>query len=313
MRTWKRVNRCARWVIEFAYSRRARKIALILVLAVAAYGLLGFFGMPILVRHIASGTVANSLRRHVSVGHTSFNPYTLTLNLYKLHINEHDSPQLFVDVVRLHAKISWSSLFRLAPIVSELTVDQPTLNVIRIDKQQFNFSDLIEFNRSPTATKSNKPTRFAVSNIQINNGEIHFDDRVLGQHHEVAHLQIGVPFVANLPAINIYVKPRVQMVVDGSPLQLAGRAKLFSTPPESVLDLNLRELDLARYAAYIPPTLMIKLPHGALSCAVQVHFVAASPVPLIRLTGEITFEQIDFARRRRRPLAIAPACLGRAE
>ncbi|MGH7933737.1 MAG: DUF748 domain-containing protein, partial [Candidatus Binataceae bacterium] len=285
-----------RWIdrtVNFGRSRRARKIGLIVVAAIVVYGLLGFFGVPILVRRIATGSVAKSLERPVSVGDVGFNPYTLNLNIHKLHIGERHSPEPFVDIARLHVNVSWKSLFHLAPIISELTIDQPVIRVVRLDQQHFNFSDLIE-SKQP-AKPPGKPTLFAVSNIRVNDGTIDFKDQVLGQRHTVAHIRIGVPFIANLAyAVNIYVQPLLQMVVDGSPLRITGKAKPFSTPPESVLDVNLHRLDLSRYVPYLPSTLSIRLPRGALSCALQVHFVNASPKPLIRVAGEIALEQIDL-------------------
>jgi hypothetical protein len=281
--------------------RRIRNTGLIVVAAVAVYVLLGFLGGPILLRHIASGSIANSLKRTVTVGAASSNPFTLNFNLYKLHIAERDSPRAFVDIARLHLKVAWSSLIHLAPIVKELTVDQPAVNVARIDKQHFNFSDLIE--SRPTAAAPSKPTRFAVSNIRVNDGEVRFDDWVLGQHHTLSHIQIGVPFLANLPAdTDVYVQPMVHMVVDGRPLKIDGTALPFATPPESTLDVRLHRLELPLYAAYLPPTIAIKLPKGMLSFALQVHFVNASPQPLVRLAGEIALEQIDLRDGANSPL-----------
>ena len=77
-----------------------------------------------------------------------------------------------------------------------------------------------------------KPQRFSVSNIQIHEGEVHFDDKVLNQQHRLEHLELDVPFIANLPAdVDIFVQPLLQMVVDGSPLRIAGKAKPFAVPP----------------------------------------------------------------------------------
>ena len=40
--------------------------------------------------------------------------------------------------------------------------------------------------------------RFAVSNIQIRDGDVQFDDQLLGEHHKVEHINVNVPFIANL-------------------------------------------------------------------------------------------------------------------
>ena len=107
---------------------------------------------------------------------------------------------------------------------------------MRITEQRFNFSDLLEHSGpapTPTPSATAKPQRFSVSNIQIHEGEVHFDDKVLNQQHRLEHLELDVPFIANLPAdVDIFVQPLLQMVVDGSPLRIAGKAKPFAVPPD---------------------------------------------------------------------------------
>ena len=107
--------------------------------------------------------------------------------------------------------------------------------------------------------------RFAVSNIRLTDGDIRFEDQVLNQQHRIEHINLGVPFIANLPAdVDIYVQPLLEMIIDGSPLRIVGRAKPFANPPESVVDLRLHKLELQRYLAYAPKRIAIKIPSGTL-------------------------------------------------
>src|SRR5208337_3029209 len=118
--------------------------------------------------------------------------------------------------------------------------------------QTFNFSDLLAPVPGAPAPKPppaapGKPFRFALSNIRVRDGDIRFDDRVVGSKHEVANIQIGVPFIASLPRdVDIYVHPLLAMVVDGSPLRIAGQTKPLSATRDTVLTLNVHALDLHR-------------------------------------------------------------------
>ncbi len=48
--------------------------------------------------------------------------------------------------------------------------------------------------------------KFAVSNIQLRDGEITIDDQVLGKQHKIEKIQINVPFIANLPSkLDVFV------------------------------------------------------------------------------------------------------------
>ncbi len=208
--------------------------------------------------------------------------------------------QPFVDVGHLRVRAGWSSLFRLAPVVKEVTVTTPAIHVVRTGEQRFNFSDLLEAPNPPPPppkeTAPGKPLRFAVSNIRLIDGDIHFDDQVLNQQHRIEKIQLGVPFIANLPAdVDIYVQPLLQMIIDGSPLRIVGRAKPFANPPESVVDLRLHRLELQRYLAYAPKQIAIKVPQGTLSTDVQVHFVNAATEgarPHISLSGPIAIDDL---------------------
>src|SRR5208337_4572266 len=55
----------------------------------------------------------------------------------------------------------------------------------------------------------------------------------------------------------------------------------------------LHRLDLPRYVSYAPMKLPVKIPSGALSADVYVHFVQSEAQPLIRLNGIVALDQFD--------------------
>ena len=287
-------------------SRRLRRIGIALASVIVVFGLFGFFGVPAILRHVLTGQVAQTLHRPVTVGDIAFNPYRLRLEVGKLHIGDRDEAAPFVDIGHFHVKVSWKSLFRLAPIVSDLSIDRPDVHIVRTAVNRFNFSDLLE-QPSPPAPKPAKPAppmRFSVSNIQINDGDIYLDDRVLNQKHSIERLRLGLPFIANLPsAIEVFVQPLLQMRVDGSPMRLNGQAKPFDPSRESIVDLDLHRLDLPQYVGYVPMKLPVKLADGKFSSLVRLHFVNTESQPSVRLDGEIAFDTIDLRDLSDAPLA----------
>jgi Domain of Unknown Function (DUF748) len=283
---------------ELGRSRRVRKTGVIVVAVVLFLGLATYIAVPPILRHVLTGSVATSIHRQVTVGKIRFNLYRLKLDLDQLHVGERDDPQKpFVDLGHLTVKVSWTSLFRLAPVVGEVVIDKPAIHVVRESQQKFNFSDLLESAPAPAKPKPTAPSspqRFAVSNIQLRDGEITIDDQLLGKQHKVDKIQINVPFIANLPAdVDVFVQPLVQMVIDGSPLRIAGVAKPFQATRDSVVDLKLHRLDLPLYVSYAPMKLPVKISSGALSTDLYVHFVQAESQPLIRINGTVALDQID--------------------
>jgi hypothetical protein len=283
---------------ELGRSRRVRKTGVIVLATVLFLGLATYIAVPPVLRHVLTGSVATSIHRQVSVGKIRFNLYRLKLDLDQLHVGERDDPQKpFVDLGHLTLKVSWTSLFRLAPVIGEVIVDKPAIHVVRKSQQEFNFSDLLVSAPAPTPPKPvapSKPQRFAVSNIQLRDGVVTIDDQLLGKQHKVEKIQIDVPFIANLPAdVDVFVQPLVQMVIDGSPLRIAGVAKPFQATRDSVVDLKLHRLDLPLYVSYSPTKLPVKIPSGTLSTDLYVHFVQAESQPMIRVNGTIALDQLD--------------------
>src|SRR5581483_3193152 len=105
----------------------------------------------------------------------------------------------FASIERLVVRLSWMTLLRFAPIVTELHVDSPRVNVVREDAQRFNFSDIVEKFAKPSQPQTGQ-TLFSISNIAVENGRVAFDDRLLREQHVVDQLSIGVPFIATLPS-----------------------------------------------------------------------------------------------------------------
>jgi Domain of Unknown Function (DUF748) len=289
----------------FFRSRWMRRIGKAVLVIIVIYGLVGFFAVPPLLRHIIKGSVANSLNRHITVRRIHFNPYRLRLDVHRLHIAQRDGPQPFFDVQRLRVKVSWMSLLRLAPVVQEVRVDRPAVHLVRTPENRFNFSDLLETPANkPSAPASKKPLKFAISNIVLHEGDVRFDDQLLKQQHAVEHIELHVPFIANLPSdVNVYVQPLLAMVVDGSHLRIDGKARPFASPPESIVNLDLHKFDLTRYLGYVPAKLPIRMPSGTLSSALQIHFVNAPTKPLIRVGGEVALDKIDVRDTANAPLA----------
>jgi uncharacterized protein involved in outer membrane biogenesis len=269
----------------FYRSHRTRKTLRIVVIVLVVFGLLGFFAAPPLIRSQLQRRLSQNLQRPVTVQQVHLNPFTLRLALDGLHIGDRDGHSRFVDVDHLVINASWSSLFRLAPILDQLQLDRPRILLSRDGPQHFNFSDLIDKFASGPAKPDASPARFALYNISVHQGDIVFDDGVQKAHHEVAQLELGIPFIANLPSdTDIFVQPLLAMTVDGSVIKLAGQIKPFASTRESVMHFHLDHLDLPRYLGYVP-MLPIAVSKGQLSGELDLHFIADPKTPRLSLTG----------------------------
>lgn len=279
---------------DFSRSRRLRRSLLIAAIVLLVFGLLGFFAAPPILRGQIEKRASTALSRPVTLQAVHFNPFTLRLELDHLHVGGRDGGTPFVDVDTAVINASWTSLFRMAPVLDALRLQHPQLHLARTADGRFNFSDLIDrYGARPTDPKA-PPARFALANIRVQGGDIRFDDALTKASHHVEQLEVGIPFLANLPSdTDIFVQPLLAMKVDGSPLRIEGHTKPFADSRESTMHFQFDRLDLPRYLAYVPTALPVAIPKGLLSGVLDLHFVQSKPTAQLQLTGHLQLD--DFA------------------
>ncbi|KWO67729.1 DUF748 domain-containing protein [Burkholderia territorii] len=292
-----------------ARSRRTRRIGLGVLIFLVLFGLLGFFAAPPLIRHIAEQQLSQQLGRPSTIQRIALNPYTLKLEADGVHVGVHVGERGgqgdFIDIGKLVVRPSWSSLFRGAPIVNEVRVDSPRFHVVRYDAQRFNFTDLIEKFSTPSKPES-KPTHFSVSNIQVNDGRIDFDDRLLNEKHVVDNWTLGIPFIATLPSkTDIFVQPKLRAQFDGSPIAIDGRTKPFALSRESEVALKFDRLDVPKLISYAPAKLPVIVTSGLLSSDLTLNFVMSGDTPSLRVSGTVDLGDAKVTDRASAPLFAA--------
>ncbi|WP_406869014.1 DUF748 domain-containing protein [Paraburkholderia fungorum] len=293
-------------VRNVAQSRRTRRVVTGLLIFLLLFGLLGFFAAPPLIRHIAEQQLSKQLDRPATIGRIALNPYTLKLEADRVHIGERGGVGDFVDISRLIVKPSWSSLFRAAPIIDEVQLDSPRFHIVRYDAQRFNFTDLIEkFSKQP-AKPDSKPTLFSVSNIRLENGQITFDDKLLGVTHVIDQWKLGIPFIATLPSkTDIFVEPLLRARIDGSPLAIDGKTKPFAASRESEVSLRFDGLDVPRLISYAPTKLPVVVQSGKLSTDLKLNFVVSNDAPSLRVAGTVDLNDVDIRDQSKAPFFAA--------
>ncbi|KVU60181.1 DUF748 domain-containing protein [Burkholderia ubonensis] len=290
---------------DVARARRTRRIGLGVLIFLVLFGLLGFFAAPPLIRHIAEQQLSRQLDRPATIQRIALNPYTLNLEADGIHLGERGGQGDFIDIGKLVVRPSWTSLFRGAPIVNEIRVDAPRFHVVRYDAQRFNFTDLIEKFSTPSKPEG-KPTHFSVSNIQINDGRIDFDDRLLNEKHVVDNWTLGIPYIATLPSkTDIFVQPKLRLRLDGSPIAIEGRTKPFAQSRESEIALKFDKLDVPQLISYVPAKLPVAVTSGLLSSNLKLNFVMSGATPALRVSGTVDLNDAKVTSAASEPLFAA--------
>ena len=281
---------------------RLRKAAIALTVLIVLFGVVGYLAIPKAVRWGLETVASRELGRTVRVESVSANPFTLRATMRGVVIEGapgENTPLLSVREVIVNA--SSLSLYHRAPVLDALSIDGLTANIVRLEAQRFNFSDIVK--RIEARPKTDEaPPRFSLNNIRISDSSIRFDDRPLGSKHVASDITLGIPFLSNLPThVEIDVQPVLSARLDGTPIDLKGETHPFAETLESAIDLKLDGLDIPKYLAYSPVRLNFAIPRGALSTDLRVAFRRAAPArgdrPAVAARTIVSgrFEVTDFA------------------
>ncbi|MGH6622835.1 MAG: DUF748 domain-containing protein, partial [Burkholderiaceae bacterium] len=257
---------------------RLKRFAMVAALALLLFGIVGYFAIPAAVRWGVETVASRELGRTVRLEGVSANPYTLSVTIRGLVVEgaAGDATPL-LTIRELVANASLESIFRRAPVLDSLTIHGLTANLARLDQQHFNFSDIIDRLRAKPKT-SDEPARFSLSNIEVADSVINFDDRPMTRKHALTEIRIGIPFISNLPTYaEINVQPAFFARLNGTPIDVKGETRPFADTLESSINLKLDALDIPTYLAYSPVRLNFTAPRGKLDTDLRVAFRRAAP------------------------------------
>jgi outer membrane protein OmpA-like peptidoglycan-associated protein len=145
----------------------------------------------------------------------------------------------------------------------------------------------------PKSEPSGEPVHFAVYNIKVSNGSFSFDDKPMDRRHQLKSLNLGLPFVSNIPAhVSVQVEPRLAFVFNGTAFDTGAQALPFASTREAKVQFKMDALDLAPYAVYLPDSLPVRLVSGTTASQFEVNFsMPADGQPHVEIKGQTSLEK----------------------
>lgn len=295
----------------FRARRHLRRLSIAVAIAVAIYTLVGFLLIPALARSIGQRKLSELLHRQVTIDAVRLNPYALSATVRGLRVRDRDGARDLFSLKEVYVNLAIASIFKGGIVVQQLRVDTPAVDLIRTAEDRYNFSDVVDdLAAGPPAPShpDGKPARFSVSNIQLVNGHIQLDDRWKKTRHEIAGLNLSVPFVSNFPyLVETFVQPAFSAVVNGTLIAIDGTTKPFAESLESSIEVDLRKVDLPHYLAYVPVKLRMKVLSAILDTRLRITFVQYHDRPAkVAVAGNITLSDVHVTDEIDRPLLKLP-------
>ncbi|MDY7536877.1 DUF748 domain-containing protein [Undibacterium sp. RTI2.1] len=292
--------------LKKTWQGRIGKIIISLVGLLALIILLSWLLLPVYAKRVAVEQVQQQLGRKLAIGEIRFSPFTLALTANDISLYEPDQRSPALSLKTLVLNLSLSSAWHRALVIDEVRLTAPQVHVVRTSADaygRYNFSDILD--KLAAQPKSDAPFRFSLANLQLQNGSIVFDDKVLGKHIKIDELQIAVPFLSNFPKeVNSFIQPMLSAKINGTPFDLKARSKPFVDSLDTTLAIDIDRLNVPAYVAYIPVPLPLKIQSAQLSTKLDLTFSRKKNQAELLLSGQLQLHKIDLRDNADTPLLL---------
>ena len=286
--------------------RKNRWLRRLLAAAVALLAIwaLAWLAVPPLLKSQVEQQGSKALGRKLTLGSVQFNPLTLELTLSDLQIASADGKSTQLSVARLYADAEIQSLWRLAPVIDALTIDQPRLALTHLGDGHYDIDDILQRLQSTPSEPASAPARFAVYNVVLKDGSADFVDHIDGieRRHSLRKLNISLPFLSSFDSQrDVTVQPHLAFELNGSVFDTAAQATPFAQVRKGDVTLQVAHLDIAPYLPYVPASLPVRLKSAVLDTSLKLSFAQAT-VKQLQISGAFKVSDIRVDDRAGAPL-----------
>ncbi len=240
------------------------------IVAVLAYTLGGFFGIPAVVKSQLIDTLREDFGREAQVEEVAFNPFTLEMRIAGFQLDDVDGEGLAgFDELRVNFQLS--SLFRRAWTFSELHLDAPWFHFERFAPGDSRIGRLLTDAKptdpeAPTSNGEGGLPRLLIHDLRISDGRARFRDHVPEPLVELdaGPVDVAVDTLNTLPDRDGQQSVTIRLPGNGV---LGWQGTIALSPLLSRGRLTVDELPLDP----VTPYLQASLPLDALRARLSVH------------------------------------------
>lgn len=263
-----------------------QRLALAL-LVLAFFWSAGMLWVPWLLKPQAERAIGDALGRSVQIGKVEFRPWSLELTLQDLVVRTQDGAGDQLHIGQIYVNAALASLWRLAPVLDALEVSQPRLQLRQQSPGHYDIDDILARLSAPSDKPPGEPPKFALYNLALTDGAVEFQDDVVGRQHSLRGLQLGLPFLSNLPADReILTQPRLAFTLNGSAFDSSAQSTPFLDSRKTAAHFAIRGFDVQPYLPYWPQGLPVKLQAGVLEADLALDF-EQTPAASVVVKGQL--------------------------
>ncbi|RUO34834.1 DUF748 domain-containing protein [Aliidiomarina soli] len=280
---------------KWASPRRVRFWLLVLLIL---YTLLGFFAVPWAVHYFATNTAEQDFDRELQIESVRANPFTLTLRVDGLVLNDIDEQEL-ISLERLSVNFAWASIINSAWTFNRIRLDDPIIHEERFESGETRFTRLAAAATDTSGEESDgesAPPALRLNNLHVEGGELRFTDNFdieadstekesnetngdTDTPQQVSLTLEGIRLTLENFTLHDDTQAALRVegqLADGGMLDFDGTLQMV---PEPTLegDLSIDELALVQGMTYLQYFAGVRLDSGALSLNGQIHTGTEQP------------------------------------
>ena len=288
--------------------------------AIGLYALFGFLILPGIVQRVANQQLSELATVPARVERVEFNPFSLELQLWGLHIGEAEKPQIAFQ--RLYANLQLDSLWSGALHLADVELEKAHGEVLFAKDGQLNLAGLFKLPASeeqPAEEQPSDPFPLRIGRLALIENSLHFEDLRPSEPVEFIYdsLNLELSNLSTLPDDNA----DMQMVATGP---LGGRidwqGQISLSPITSHGRLKVSDGQLKGFWPYVRDAVPLVLEDGILDLSAEYslslaqgtelqlndvavglsHFAVKSPEdqPLLRLESlNISDTSLDLSKQ----------------
>ena len=279
-----------------------KRAASALLIATGLYSLLGFLILPGIGLRVANQQLTQLATVPARLERIEFNPFSLELHLWGLHIGEANKEQIAFE--RLYANLQWDSLWSGALHLADIELEKARTELLFAKDGTLNLTQLFRLPASPekpAATEPGEPFPLRISRIELIENGLHFQDLRPSEPVEFVYdsLNLELKNLSTLPDDNADMN-LVAIGPNGGRVDWSGQVSL--TPISSRGQLKITDGKLKGIWPYVRDAVPLVLEDGVLSLSSDYSLNLAKGTELLLSNTSIDLSNFAIKSPEDKPL-----------
>lgn len=281
-----------------SFFNRLIKIVLIAITTFfLIYTIAGFIIVPMIIKSQTVDFIKEEYNRDAEIESVSFNPFTFSLSVEGFKLYEKGKNGIFISFKEFFINFSLWPLINKELDFEQITLTEPEGNIIRLNQEEFNFSDLMnkamEQKTDSVKTEKADPWEIFIRKFDLQRLHLLISDRTINPPGETRidsfSLSVTDLHLNSSDTSDFYLSSNLR---HGGNFSLSGNFSM--TPLKADIEFTLDKASLVPFSPYIAQFAYLRLDDGKLSIDGSIKLDEPSASHKMQVSFKANTELEDF-------------------